>query len=354
MLMERDLAALDAALSDGPRRARRSRRPRASGAGPRACSADAARPDEDFERAMRGRMEAGFPPQGRARRAPGRRRCASGCRGARPSCARGGLAPDGGDARADRGVVAVVLPGGPAVGRRRQRRVRGRRRFTEQKAPAAPESSSRARRRGEGRGPTPPRPACPWHPAAAAASPPAESNRRIERSVSLELGAPADEMERLADRVNAVTARYGGFVLSSSRELRRQDGAGGRLRPAHPGRPAASRAAGPGRPRRTALADAVGPRRDPSHVTLATRLRGRRGGAGRPAAPPGRGRHRPEAEAIRAPARRGGPPDRTAALPAARPAPRAPTTPPCWSRWPRTTARAERRRLLRRRRRRRR
>ena len=56
---------------------------------------------------------------------------------------------------------------------------------------------------------------------------PGRSNRRIERSVSLELGAPADEMERLADRVNSVTARYGGFVLSSSVSSGDEDGSGG-------------------------------------------------------------------------------------------------------------------------------
>ena len=59
--------------------------------------------------------------------------------------------------------------------------------------------------------------------------------------MSLELGAPADEMERLADRVNAVTSRYGGFVLSSSVSSGDEDGSGGdfdlripaaRLRPA--------------------------------------------------------------------------------------------------------------------------
>ena len=58
--------------------------------------------------------------------------------------------------------------------------------------------------------------------------------------MSLELGAPADEMERLADRVNAVAARHGGFVLSSSVSSGQEDGGGdfdlripaARLRPA--------------------------------------------------------------------------------------------------------------------------
>ena len=69
---------------------------------------------------------------------------------------------------------------------------------------------------------------------------PGRSDRRIERSVALELGAPVDEMERLAEQVTAVTNRFGGFVLSSSLSTG-EDGAGGdfdlripaaRLRPA--------------------------------------------------------------------------------------------------------------------------
>jgi hypothetical protein len=45
---------------------------------------------------------------------------------------------------------------------------------------------------------------------------PGRADRKIERSVSLELATPADRMERLGEQVTAVTNRYGGFVLSSS------------------------------------------------------------------------------------------------------------------------------------------
>jgi hypothetical protein len=45
---------------------------------------------------------------------------------------------------------------------------------------------------------------------------PGRSDRRIERSVALELETPVDEMARVADQVTAVTNRHGGFVLSSS------------------------------------------------------------------------------------------------------------------------------------------
>jgi hypothetical protein len=69
---------------------------------------------------------------------------------------------------------------------------------------------------------------------------PGRSNRRIERSVGLELEMPVDEMSRVAERVTAVTNRHGGFVLSSSLSTG-EDSAGGdfelripstRLRPA--------------------------------------------------------------------------------------------------------------------------
>ena len=45
---------------------------------------------------------------------------------------------------------------------------------------------------------------------------PGQSNRKIERSIGLELEAPVDEMQRVADQITSVTNRHGGFVLSSS------------------------------------------------------------------------------------------------------------------------------------------
>jgi hypothetical protein len=45
---------------------------------------------------------------------------------------------------------------------------------------------------------------------------PGQPNRRIERTFSMELGVPVKEMARVADQVNAVAYRHGGFVLSSS------------------------------------------------------------------------------------------------------------------------------------------
>ena len=55
---------------------------------------------------------------------------------------------------------------------------------------------------------------------------PGRSDRKIERSVALELETPVDEMARVADQVTAVTNRYGGFVLNSSLSTG-DDGAGG-------------------------------------------------------------------------------------------------------------------------------
>src|ERR671923_266546 len=69
---------------------------------------------------------------------------------------------------------------------------------------------------------------------------PGRSDRKIERSVALELETPVDQMARVAEQVTGVTNRHGGFVLSSSVSTG-EDGAGGdfdlripatRLRPA--------------------------------------------------------------------------------------------------------------------------
>jgi hypothetical protein len=45
---------------------------------------------------------------------------------------------------------------------------------------------------------------------------PGRSDRKIERSIALELEMPVDRMARVADQVTTVTNRHGGFVLSSS------------------------------------------------------------------------------------------------------------------------------------------
>jgi uncharacterized protein DUF4349 len=69
---------------------------------------------------------------------------------------------------------------------------------------------------------------------------PQQPNRKIERSYSLDLDVPLDDMARVADQVTAVTYRHGGFVLNSSVNTGRDEGGGDfslripsdRLRPA--------------------------------------------------------------------------------------------------------------------------
>jgi hypothetical protein len=55
---------------------------------------------------------------------------------------------------------------------------------------------------------------------------PGQLERRIERSFSLELDVPLADMSRVADEVTAVTDRHGGFVLSSSVDTSRDGGDG--------------------------------------------------------------------------------------------------------------------------------
>lgn len=53
---------------------------------------------------------------------------------------------------------------------------------------------------------------------------PGQTRRRIERSISLDLEVPLDEMARVAEDVTAVTNRHGGFVLTSSVDTGQDDG----------------------------------------------------------------------------------------------------------------------------------
>jgi hypothetical protein len=55
---------------------------------------------------------------------------------------------------------------------------------------------------------------------------PGRPDRKIERSFSLQLEAPVDHMQHVADQETAVTTRHGGFVLSSSVSTG-DDGSGG-------------------------------------------------------------------------------------------------------------------------------
>src|SRR5918995_4437324 len=56
---------------------------------------------------------------------------------------------------------------------------------------------------------------------------PGRSNRKIERTIGLELEMPVDDMPRVAEQVTAVTNRHGGVVLSASLSTRGGGGGGG-------------------------------------------------------------------------------------------------------------------------------
>ena len=201
----------------------------------------------------------------------------------------------------------------PRSGRRRRGRVRG--------PGGAAEPGSRLGR-GEGRAGCAGRrrgavlPSAPVPPGGFA---PGRSDRKIERSVALELATPADRMERLGEQVTAVTNRYGGFVLSSSLSTG-EDDAGGEfdLRiPAARLRPALRDLAGLATVRSQSQSGRDVTRQ---HVTAQDRLRLGARRARQPAAAPRAGRHRRGGRGPAAPARPGGDRDPRPALAAPLPA----------------------------------
>jgi hypothetical protein len=218
-VIDRELAAIDAALASG---VARSDDPGARELQELALVVreDSTAPDAAFAERLGARVEAGFPPE------PGSPRAAR--KSFRDRATRAGrqLLPVVGV------VVAIVLPivlvvalagspdgdqseggGGASV--------------------AAPESRGGSADSGVAPGgPVP----VPQHGGFV----PGQSNRKIERSISLDLEVPLDKMAQVAEDVTAVTNRHGGFVLSSSVDTA-QDGGGGdfslripadRLRPA--------------------------------------------------------------------------------------------------------------------------
>jgi Domain of unknown function (DUF4349) len=178
-----------------------------------ALRADAPEADPAFERRLRGRVEAGFPKAARSRRPLWRRfttpAFATGLvalplvlivivagSGPGPSGEDGGggggaVAVEGGDAGGGAGAAEPVPPvsGGAFA------KSRGAERAADQAV------SGRA-------------PAVVLPPNDGFA--PGQRNRKIERSIGLELEMPVDEMGRVAEQVTTVTNQHGGFVLSSS------------------------------------------------------------------------------------------------------------------------------------------
>ena len=159
-----------------------------------------------FAQDLRGRAEAGFPGEQKKRRLP-RLKLAPVAAVLAPSVlvvvlvfAAGGPSPGGGDsdsgASGGSSVAEAPSAGGDSGGRA-------------EAAPDAPAASA-----------TDSLSQPPIEPGTGFA--PGRRERRIERSISMTLMAPDDEIPQAADDVNRVTARHGGFVLRS--ELDTGDG----------------------------------------------------------------------------------------------------------------------------------
>jgi hypothetical protein len=224
--IERDLAAIDEALSVGAAGHEDFDVRRLQELG-LALRADAPEPDPAFRAELRRRVQAGFPAEPASRRA----RVSAGARiGAAVARLPRRLLPAAGIAGGV--LIAIVIAVAPPDNG--DERAGGGRGEAEKQVP--PEALSRA-------------PEKPGRDAANAGTLPSTDRvlgrstplpplppdrdfapgreRRIERSASLTLGAPRDELEQVAEAVTAVTDRHDGFVLSSSFSLSEDEEAGG-------------------------------------------------------------------------------------------------------------------------------
>ena len=200
-----------------------------------ALRADAPEPDPEFAASLRSRVAAGFPPAAGSPSAA----VASLRERMRPGPIRRALPAMGVIAAILVPLVLVVsLAGSPGDGDEGADSGGGSVSFSDEagggggRGSAAPDAAEQAVPGGAGRAIAPAPPSGGFAPG--------QSNRKIERSVGLELEAPVDELARVADQVTSVTNRHGGFVLSSSLSTG-DEGAGGdfelripsnRLRPA--------------------------------------------------------------------------------------------------------------------------
>jgi hypothetical protein len=174
-----------------------------------ALRADAPEPDPEFRHELGRRVRSGFPKPASLRRPLWRRAVTPafatgliavpiilivilaggsgdpGLDGGSASSGSGG----GGDDNASSAAPAIVAP--------------------EQAPPRQSQEFQRADQAASSSGP-----AVPLPPDGGFA--PGQRNRKIERSVGLELEMPVDQMARVAEQVTTVTNRHGGFVLSSA------------------------------------------------------------------------------------------------------------------------------------------
>jgi Domain of unknown function (DUF4349) len=189
-----------------------------------ALRADAPEADSGFERQLRGRVEAGFPKPASSRRPLWRRFT-------NPAFATGlvvlplvliaivagGSGSDHDEAGGGGGSVAVESDDGGSSGGDDDSGGGGPGEATLQ-APnrvlgeAGAQGDAGARRAADKAASSAPGVVLPPDGGFA----PGQRNRKIERSIGLELEMPVDQMARVAEQVTSVTNRHGGFVLSSS------------------------------------------------------------------------------------------------------------------------------------------
>jgi Domain of unknown function (DUF4349) len=251
--MERDLAAVEAALASG---VATDENPISRELQELALQlrADAPRPRDEFAAELRGRVDEGFPRGGdaRARQQAALERLsakAAKAPGALSSAVRDVLLPVGGVAVGILLIVGLVLIAGGSNGGSDDSDAGAGGGGSVATLESGGDDSG-----GGGAGEKAEEPALSQRSAGAdagAVAPaepppsgggfaPGQRNRKIERSFSLELDVPLDDMARVADRVSAVTYRHGGFVLNSSVNSGEDDGGGDfslriprdRLRPA--------------------------------------------------------------------------------------------------------------------------
>ena len=156
-----------------------------------ALRADAPEADPDFERRLRGRVEKGFQSPAAPARRPLRRRIAA------PAFATGLVVLPL--------VLIAVLAGGSGQSDEDSAGGGGGAVVAESGAPPAQRAADQAAGGSDSLVLPPDNGFAPG-----------QRNRKIERSVGLELEMPVDQMAQVADQVTTVTNRHGGFVLSSS------------------------------------------------------------------------------------------------------------------------------------------
>ena len=203
--IERDLRAVDAALSDG---AARHHDPEARELQELALAlrADSPVPDRSFAQGLDGRVEAGFPAK-------------PGSHPSRFRLSRLKLLPVAGVLAPLLLVVVIVFAAGgpPSGGGGADDSAGGGSGGAEildgegggggGAAGVEPLPQTSARQSADG--------ALPALPIEEPGFAPRRRERRIERSIAMTLTAPDDDIPALADGVSRVAARYGGFVLSS-------------------------------------------------------------------------------------------------------------------------------------------